>query len=136
MKRRTHWLNQTKLEAVLFLLLLLCYMYVLPRWADPNQNSRLDMVVAVVEDGTFQIDKYVDNKYVGHTVDYAKIGGHYYSDKAPGAAFLGIPVYAVLKRFLDLPIMDSVMGKLADNEALKATFCDLAPLGSHLGHHL
>jgi hypothetical protein len=117
MKRRTRWLNQTKLkEAVLFLLLLLCYTYTLPRWADPNQNSRLDMVVAVVDDGTFQIDNYVEN-----TVDYAEVGEHYYSDKAPGAAFLGIPVYAVLKRFLDLPIMDSLMGRLVGNEALKAT---------------
>jgi len=74
------------------------------------------MVIAVVEDGTFQIDDYVEN-----TVDYAKVGEHYYSDKAPGAAFLSIPVYAVLKGFLDLPIMDSVMDKLADNDALKAT---------------
>jgi len=100
----------------LFLLLLLCYTYTLPRWADPNQNSRLDMVVAVVGDGTFRIDNYVEN-----TVDYAKVGDHYYSDKAPGAAFLGIPVYAVLKEFLDLPIMDSIISRLASNEALQAT---------------
>jgi hypothetical protein len=101
---------------LIFLTLLFCYVYFLPHWADPNQNSRLDMVVAVVDDGTFRIDDYVEN-----TVDYAKVGEHYYSDKAPGAAFLGIPVYAVLKGFLDLPIMDSLMGRLANNEALKAT---------------
>ena len=64
---------------MLFTLLLTCYVYTFPRWADPNQNSRLDMVVSVVDDGTFQIDKYVAN-----TVDYAKVGEHYYSDKAPG----------------------------------------------------
>lgn len=104
------------IAAGLFLLLLLCYTYTLPRWADPNQNSRLDMVVAVVEDGTFQIDAYVEN-----TVDYAKVGEHYYSDKAPGAAFLGIPVYAALKGFLDLPLMDGLMDRLASNEALQAT---------------
>jgi hypothetical protein len=110
------WCRRYQIEICLLLTLLLCYVYFFPRWADPNQNSRLDMVVAVVDDGTFQIDNYVEN-----TVDYAKVGEHYYSDKAPGAAFLGIPVYAVLKRFLDLPIMDSLMGRLADNEALKAT---------------
>jgi len=100
----------------LFLLLLLCYTYTLPRWADPNQNSRLDMVVAVVEDGTFQIDAYVEN-----TVDYAKVGEHYYSDKPPGVAFLGIPVYAVMRELFDLPVMDNVMDRLANNPALQAT---------------
>ena len=103
-------------ETVLFLLLLLCYAYVFPRWADPNQNSRLDMVVAVVEDGTFQIDKYVEN-----TVDYAKVGDHYYSDKAPGAAFLGIPIYAALKLVFDSPVIDRLMDRLAANEAFQAT---------------
>jgi hypothetical protein len=87
----------------------------------------LDMVVAVVEDGTFQIDAYVEN-----TVDYAKVGEHYYSDKAPGVAFLGIPVYAALKEFLDLPIMDGVMNRLANNKALKAT---LREEGSGLLEH-
>jgi hypothetical protein len=104
------------ISAGLFLLLLVCYVYTLPRWADPNQNSRLDMVVAMVEDGTFQIDPYVWN-----TVDYAKVGDHYYSDKAPGAAFLGIPVYAVLRAALDAPVMDGVMARLYNNDALRAT---------------
>lgn len=108
------WLSTQ--EVILFLLLLLSYTYVFPRWADPNQNSRLDMVVAVVDDGTFQIDKYVHN-----TVDYAKVGDHYYSDKAPGAAFLGIPVYAGLRLFLDLPVMDNLMNRLTSNEAFKST---------------
>ena len=111
-----NWLKQHRLHICLFLTLLICYEYFLPRWADPSQNSRLDMVVAVVEDGTFRIDDYVDN-----TVDYAKVGDHYYSDKPPGAAFLGIPVYAVVKLFFDLPIMGGVMDWLSANEALKAT---------------
>jgi len=100
----------------LFLVLLACYAYTFPRWADPNQNSRLDMVVAVVEDGTFQIDKYVAN-----TVDYAKVGDHYYSDKAPGTAFLGIPFYAGFKVILDLPAVDQLTDRLASSEAFRAT---------------
>ena len=117
---KAQWSSETQRERAialtLSLLLLLCYTYTLPRWADPNQNSRLDMVVAVVEDGTFQIDDYVEN-----TVDYAKVGDHYYSDKSPGAAFLGIPVYAVLKGLLDLPVMDSMMDFLTRNPTLQAT---------------
>ena len=61
-QRREKWIAIT-----LCLLLLLCYTYVFPRWADPNQDSRLDMVVAVVDEGTFQIDRYVEN-----TVDHAR----------------------------------------------------------------
>lgn len=123
---RESW-RDNRPAVILFLLLLLCYTYTLPRWADPNQNSRLDMVIAVVEDGTFQIDEYVEN-----TVDYAKVGEHYYSDKPPGAAFLGIPVYAGLKLFLDLPVMDGLMDRLANNEALQAT---LREEGSGLLEH-
>ena len=110
------FLRTRRVEILIFSALVICYVYFFPRWADPNQNSRLDMIVAAVEDGTFQIDAYVEN-----TVDYARVGEHYYSDKAPGAAFLGIPVYVVLKGFLNLPMMDSVMDKLAGNQALQAT---------------
>jgi len=100
----------------LFLLLTVCYAYFFPRWADPNQNSRLDMVVAIVDDGTFQIDKYVAN-----TVDYARIGDHYYSDKAPGTAFLGVPAYAALRAVLDLPMMDKVTERLANSDSFQST---------------
>jgi len=116
-------INNTILgEALIFLILLISFVYVLPRWADPNQNSRLDMVVAVVDDGTFQIDKYVSN-----TVDYAKVGEHYYSDKAPGTAFIGIPIYAGIKIILDLPVMDKIVDRLSQNAAFRST---LNPEGS------
>ncbi|GAP08780.1 MAG TPA: hypothetical protein DEQ80_06310 [Anaerolinea thermolimosa] len=100
----------------LALILFVSYAYFFPRWADPNQNSRLDMVVAVVEDGTFAIDPYVAN-----TVDYARVGEHYYSDKPPGTAFLGIPVYAALKSVLDTPIVNRLVERLAASEAFQAT---------------
>ncbi|MFC1466073.1 MAG: hypothetical protein ACFLMY_14625 [Candidatus Brachytrichaceae bacterium NZ_4S206] len=106
----------------IFLIALLCYGYFFPRWADNNQNSRLNMVVAVVDDGTFQIDRYVHGQLgFGKTVDYAKVGDHYYSDKAPGVAFLGIPIYAGLRLTLDWPVMDRLTERLANSEAFKAT---------------
>lgn len=97
-------------------MLLLCYAYIFPRWADPNQNSRLNMVFAVVEDGTFQIDQYVAN-----TVDYAKVGEHYYSDKAPGAALLGIPLYATLAPVLDTPLVSGLTARLEASSAFAGT---------------
>ncbi|MBI4927261.1 MAG: hypothetical protein HY835_05810 [Anaerolineae bacterium] len=98
------------------LILLACFSYVFPRWADPNQNSRLDMVLAVVDDGTFVIDRYVAN-----TVDYARVGEHTYSDKPPGIAFLGIPVYAGLKIGLDSSLMDGLVTRLENSSAFQST---------------
>lgn len=103
-------------QVFIALMLLLSYVYFFPRWADPNQNSRIDMIVAVVDDGTFMIDKYV-----GNTVDYAKVNGHYYSDKPPGSAFLGIPIYAGLKVILNTPVADQLVTKLSNNPAFQAT---------------
>jgi hypothetical protein len=105
-----------RVEWAIVLTVLLCAVYVLPRWADPNQNSRLDMVVAVVDDGTFRIDPYVAN-----TVDYAKVDGHYYSDKAPGAAFLGIGLYAAVRPVLDSPFVAGLSDRLAQHEAFRTT---------------
>jgi hypothetical protein len=55
-----------------------------------NQNSRFDLVRALVERGTTRIDAYVDN-----TGDRALVGGHAYSDKAPGQALTAVPLAAI-----------------------------------------
>lgn len=101
---------------LIFFITLLAYGWFFPRWADPNQNSRLDMVVAIVEDHSFQIDRLVSN-----TVDYAKVGDHYYSDKAPGVAFLGVPLYAGLSVLLDTPLLAPLTEKLATSDAFAST---------------
>ena len=102
--------------AAIFLLVLLCYTYFFPRWADVSQNSRLNMVVAVVDDGSFEIGKYYKN-----TTDYAKIDGKYYSDKAPGISFLAIPLYYGLNLALKLPIIKSLTDRLERSEAFQST---------------
>jgi hypothetical protein len=57
-----------------------------------NQNSRFDLLRAIIERQTLQIDAYAEN-----TQDKAHFGGHYYSDKAPGLVFLAVP-FAVVAR--------------------------------------
>jgi len=57
-----------------------------------NQNSRLDMVRAIVEQGTLRIDAFHQN-----TEDKAFANGHYYSDKAPGLALLAVPVAEIFR---------------------------------------
>jgi hypothetical protein len=51
-----------------------------------NQNSRFDLLRAIVERHTLQIDAYHEN-----TQDKAHLNGHYYSDKAPGLVFFAVP---------------------------------------------
>jgi len=60
-----------------------------------NQNSRFDLVRAIVEQGTLRIDGYHEN-----TSDKAFANGHYYSDKAPGLALLAVPVAVATRPLL------------------------------------
>ena len=112
LRRPWHHSNAT----AIFLLMVVCYTYFFPRWADVSQNSRLNMVVAVVDDGSFEIGKYYKN-----TTDYAKIDGKYYSDKAPGVSFLAIPLYYGLNLALKLPIVQSLTDRLGRSEAFQST---------------
>lgn len=100
----------------IFLILLVCYGYFLPRWADWNQNSRFDLVRAVVEKGTLAIDDYAEN-----TGDYATVGGHIYSDKAPGLAFAAVPIHAAANAMMQIPAVDSLIQRLAASPAFGDT---------------
>lgn len=52
-----------------------------------NQNSRFDLLRAILEHHSFRIDAYHEN-----THDKAHVRGHFYSDKAPGVVFAALPV--------------------------------------------
>lgn len=100
----------------IFLTLIISFSYFLPRWADWSQNSRLDLTLAIIDQGTFRIDDYYQN-----TGDYAYFEGHYYLDKAPGPSFLAVPVYAIIKPVLNLRIVESVLERISQSEAFSAT---------------
>jgi hypothetical protein len=68
------------------------YFYQAGGW---NQNSRFDLVRAVIERGTLRIDAYHEN-----TSDKAFANGHYYSDKAPGLALLAVPIAEAVRPLL------------------------------------
>lgn len=78
-------------ELLVGLFLLLCFGFFqqTPIW---NEPSRYDLVVAIVDHHTTRIDANQDN-----TGDKAFFQGHYYSDKEPGSAFLGVPAYAAMR---------------------------------------
>ncbi len=78
----------------LFLLALCAYAYFFQAggW---NQNSRLDMVRALVERGTLRIDAYHHN-----TGDKAVVGSRTYCDKAPGLQLWVVPAAAAARPLL------------------------------------
>lgn len=81
MKLRSPWI---------FFGLLLCLLAFSPKERAANQISRFNLVRAIVLDGTFAVDRFRHN-----TMDLAEAGGHYYSNKGPGTALLGVPIYAI-----------------------------------------
>src|SRR5215469_13324677 len=80
-RSRSH--GKTALLVGLVTFLSFAYFYEGGGW---NQNSRFDLLRAIVERHTLQIDAYHEN-----TGDKAHFHGHYYSDKAPGLVFLAVP---------------------------------------------
>lgn len=81
-----------------------------------NQNSRFDAVRAIVEKRTLRIDAYNEN-----TTDKAFFRGHWYSDKAPGAALLAVPLVAAARPILDAVGVDPVSYKGIELETYVVT---------------
>lgn len=108
--------RETRFAALLFIALSVCYAYFLPRWADWNENSRLDLTLAIVEQGTIRIDDYYEN-----TGDYAAYGGHVYTDKAPGLSFLAVPVYLAFRTLMETPAMRALLRRAAGSAAFANT---------------
>lgn len=102
-------------QAILFCTLLFVYVYTPPRWQDWNQNSRFALTMALVEQGTVQIDTYADN-----TGDYAMIDGHRYSDKAPGLSLAAVPVYLMTRALRPLGL-GALTHRLGNSAAFAAT---------------
>ena len=71
------------------------YLYVFPYYPainNPNENVRLYMTAAIVEEGTYIID--TQRERWGWVNDCGVRDGHFYSVKAPGTSMLGVPFYA------------------------------------------
>lgn len=100
----------------MFVILLVAFAYIFPRWADWSQNSRLNLTLAIVDDGSLAIDRFGDN-----TGDYALFEGRRYSDKAPGPSFLAVPVYAAARPFLQSAVIQSLFERLAHSSAFGVT---------------
>lgn len=57
-----------------------------------NQNTRFDLVRAILEDHTVRIDIYQEN-----TGDKSHLDTHFYMDKAPGASLVAVPAVGLVR---------------------------------------
>ena len=98
---------------------------VFPPWANPNEVSRFEQVVAMAEWRTLSIDRAVE--LLGDHEDKAESGGRFYSNKAPGLAFAAYPVYRLLRLALPPPWEGSPVATLYLLRLLTVTLaCALA----------
>lgn len=92
-----------------FLILVVCYGYFMPRWADWGANSRADLVYAIGDQGVLYIDDYHTNTgdkacFPGpYDLESDTCQGHYYTDKSIGPSLAALPFYMVFKAVAALP---------------------------------
>jgi hypothetical protein len=85
--------------ALSVVLLAVMYLWIFPYHSavnNPNENVRIYMTVAVVDDGTFAINRI--EQLWGYTNDKSIRDGRLYSSKAPGTSYLGVPFYWALTK--------------------------------------
>jgi hypothetical protein len=81
----------------LFLLVFFSYAAFVQSPRGQNVSSRMFLVLSLLEDGQITIDKFQHL-----TIDKASVNGRYYSDKAPGMAFMALPVAALSRVALQI----------------------------------
>jgi hypothetical protein len=107
-------LSRRTYAITLFLILLVCYGYFMPKWADWGANSRADLVYAFGDKGVLNIDDYHENTgdkacYPGpyaadpNEINKGTCTGHYFSDKSLGPSLLALPFYMIFKAVAALP---------------------------------
>jgi hypothetical protein len=97
-----------KRELKIFFTFFIIYSFFI-HWVGWNENSRLALIRAIVDEGRFEIDSYANQ-----TTDRAFFNEHYYSDKDPGLSLVAMPIYAIWKF-----IYNSFLLRLGMNEGSK-----------------
>src|SRR5688572_13984136 len=87
---------------LLYALLALIVIPVFPHFFSPNEFTRWLTAAAIVDDHTFQVNRYLPLFGEG-LEDLSEIDGRIYSNKAPGLAVVGLPGYAVARAVVGPP---------------------------------
>ncbi len=92
------------------------YFYVFPyfpRIHSANELPRLYLVKAIADDHTFELDREIGRWTAleggGPTADITRVGGHSYSNKAPGSSMLAVPPYWIARHVVGEPSLATTM---------------------------
>lgn len=94
------------INIVLFAICLISYSYFYQS-GQHNENSRFDQIRSVIENNTWEIDKFAHN-----SADIIEYQNHVYPNKAPGTTYLGIPAWYIASKLVKIL---GVNTKLADH---------------------
>ena len=87
---------------ILYAILAILVIPVFPHYVSPNEFSRWDLAVAIVDFHTIEVTRAVAATNTENE-DLSAIDGRKYSNKAPGAAFVGLPAYAFARWIVGPP---------------------------------
>lgn len=89
--------RDNKLTAAIFavLALVMAYSWMSPEISAPNERTRIYLSLSLLESGSIQVDDQV--KQFGKPFDISEREGHFYTDKAPGSSWMGLPFLAAYK---------------------------------------
>ena len=87
---------------LLYALLGLIVIPIFPHFLSPNEFTRWVTAAAIVDDHTFQVNRYLPLLGDGFE-DLSEIDGRVYSNKAPGLAVVGLPGYAAARAVVGPP---------------------------------
>lgn len=100
-------MTRARLTRAFFACLTIVYLLVYPYLQginNPNENTRIYLTMALVEEGSFFLDGMVRRH--GWTNDMARVetptGPHFASVKGPAVSYLGVPVYVAQRAVLGL----------------------------------
>ena len=96
MNRRAAWVIAA------YALLATIIVPVYPHFPSPNEFTRWAEAAAIVDFRTFEVTPLLP--LLGRDFeDLAVVNGRYFSNKAPGGAFVGLPAYAIARAFVGPP---------------------------------
>lgn len=103
-----------------YALLALIVIPVFPHFLSPNEFTRWATAVAIVELHTLEVTRLLP-LLGGDFEDLSVVNGRYYSNKAPGGAFVGLPGYAAGRAIVGTPTPQNVRVTMTAMRLLCAT---------------